>query len=313
MHSQLYAVNPPDRGARFVGLACDARKCSVDKRNTYPNRFVVGVTSFIFRHSAVRVIIFPDAKAVADFAADELAATVVHNPSCVLGLATGGTPVGAYRRLIEKRHESGLSFQHVVTFNLDEYLGLPPIHPASYRTFMNENLFRHLDIDLARTHIPRGDCEDIELECETFESKIREAGGIDLQLLGIGTDGHIGFNEPGSSLASRTRVKTLTSQTRRDNARFFETPDDVPSSAITMGIQTILESRSILVLATGAGKADAVNAMIEGPLCSDCPASALQMHAKTTVAVDETAATKLRRSDYYRQAELERRRLRKNY
>jgi glucosamine-6-phosphate deaminase len=274
---------------------------------------VVGVTSYFSEHCAVRVIIFPDAEAVADFAADELATTVARNSSSVLGLATGGTPVGAYRRLIEKRRESGFSFESVVTFNLDEYLGLPPSHPASYRTFMNENLFRHLDIDLSRTHIPRGDCEDIELECETFESKIRNAGGIDLQLLGIGTDGHIGFNEPGSSLASRTRVKTLTSQTRRDNARFFDSPDDVPRSAITMGIQTILESRSILVLATGAGKVDAVSAMVEGPISSDCPASALQMHARTTVAVDEAAAMKLRRADYYRQAELERRRLRKNY
>ncbi len=261
----------------------------------------------------MRVVILPNAEAVAEFAAEEIASAVRHNPASVLGLATGGTPVGAYRRLIEIRKQSELSFKSVVTFNLDEYLGLAPTHPASYRCFMNENFFQHLDIPLAHTHIPLGDCDDIDAECLAYESKIREAGGIDLQLLGIGTDGHIGFNEPGSSLASRTRVKTLTSQTRRDNSRFFESLDEVPTSAITVGIKTILESRSILLLATGTGKADAIRATIEGPICSDVPASALQMHALTTIVVDEAAASELQRSDYYRQAEFERRRLRKKH
>jgi glucosamine-6-phosphate deaminase len=259
----------------------------------------------------VRVVILPNAESVAEFAAEEIAATVRRNPASVLGLATGGTPLGAYQRLIEICNESKLTFKNVVTFNLDEYLGLAPTHPASYRRYMNDHLFEHLDISIDQTHVPLGDSDDIEAECQAYESKIHKAGGIDLQLLGIGTDGHIGFNEPGSSLASRTRVKTLTSQTRRDNARFFASPDEVPTSAITVGLQTILESRCILLLATGIGKAEAIRATIEGPLCSAVPASALQLHANTTIAVDESAATKLQRSDYYRQAELERRRLRK--
>jgi glucosamine-6-phosphate deaminase len=257
----------------------------------------------------VRIVILSDAVSVAEFAAEEMAAAISSKATSVLGLATGGTPVGAYRQLIELYKNRRLSFSEVTTFNLDEYIGLSPDHPASYRYFMNENLFRHIDVQIKSTHIPLGDVSDLIAECCNYEARIERAGGLDLQLLGIGTDGHIGFNEPGSSLAGRTRVKTLTEQTRRDNARYFSSLDEVPTSAITMGIGTILEAKRILLLATGSNKADAIRAAVEGPLTTSVPASALQLHSATVVVVDEAAAAKLDRHDYYRRSELEGRRL----
>lgn len=257
----------------------------------------------------MRVVILPDAVSVANFAAEAVAAVMFANPRAVLGLATGSTPLGAYRRLIEICRERSLSFHQATTFNLDEYVGLAPTHPASYRQFMNENLFAHIDVDIAQTFVPIGNASNLIDECNDYESRIKQAGGIDLQLLGIGTDGHIGFNEPGSSLSSRTRVKTLTEQTRRDNARFFASLDHVPTSAITMGIGTILDARSVLLLATGAGKAEAVQAAVEGPLTASIPASALQLHSAATIVVDEAASARLERSSYYRESESERRRL----
>lgn len=257
----------------------------------------------------MRVVILPSSDDVSAFAAKEIVQTIESNPAAVLGLATGGTPLGVYRRLIELHRAKKVSFREVATFNLDEYVGLAPDHPASYRHYMNENLFNHIDILSSQTHLPHGAANDLGHECENYEALIREHRGIDLQLLGIGTDGHIGFNEQGSSLGSRTRLKTLTARTRLDNSRFFSTLDEVPTAAITVGIATILESRRILLLATGEGKAAAIKSAVEGPVSSFVPASALQLHPDVTVIIDEAAAKDLVLDDYYRQSEQERARL----
>ncbi|MFV0386552.1 glucosamine-6-phosphate deaminase, partial [Paracoccus sp. (in: a-proteobacteria)] len=179
------------------------------------------------------------------------------------------------------------------------YVRLKPDHPCSYWYYMREHLFDHVDIDSARTHLPRGDAPDPEAEAARYEQAIRDSGDVGLQLLGLGANGHIGFNEPTSSLTSLTRIKTLTRSTREANARFFDRFDDVPRLAITMGIGTILRAQEIVLLALGAGKADATAAMIEGPVSAACPASALQMHPKVTVVLDEGAASKLTLRSYY--------------
>jgi glucosamine-6-phosphate deaminase len=193
-----------------------------------------------------------------------------------------------------------LDFSEVITFNVDEYVGLAPGHPQSYAHFMREHFFSRINIAHWRTHIPDGLARDIPAHCEAYEIAIQEAGGIDLQLLGLGSDGHIGFNEPSSSLGSRTRLKTLTEQTIRDTARFFASPEEVPHHVITMGVGTILDARRCLVLAFGDAKAAAVAAMVEGPVTASVPASALQFHPSCTLLVDEAAAAKLKRADYYR-------------
>jgi glucosamine-6-phosphate deaminase len=197
----------------------------------------------------------------------------------------------------------GLDFSRVVTFNLDEYVGLEPTHSQSYRHFMQENLFRHLNIDLRNTHVPDGRAPDLEAQCEAYERLIREAGGIDLQVLGIGRDGHIAFNEPGSSLGSRTRLKTLTMETVRDNARFFGSEDAVPRLAVTMGVGTILESRRCLLMACGQEKAEAIRDTIEGPITAQVTASALQLHREVIAVIDEAAASALARRKYYLEVE----------
>lgn len=214
-------------------------------------------------------------------------------PDLVLGLATGSTPIGLYKALIDMHQREGLDFSRVTTFNLDEYVGLPPTHDQSYRWFMTENLFKHINVDRRFTHVPDGMANDIEAHCEWYEQRIRDAGGIDLQVLGIGSNGHIAFNEPGSSLGSRTRIKTLTERTVRDNARFFGSMDDVPRYAITMGIGTIMEAREIVLLASGEGKANALKAACEGPITHMCPASVCQMHRKAFFLIDDAAASKL--------------------
>ena len=193
-----------------------------------------------------------------------------------------------------------LDFSQVTTFNLDEYAGLAPDHPRSYACFMQEHFFSRVNIAPGRIHIPDGLARDIPAHCEAYEAAIREAGGIDLQLLGIGSDGHIGFNEPSSSLGSRTRLKTLTERTIRDNARFFASAAEVPRHVITMGVRTILDARRCLVLAFGEAKAAAVAAMVEGPVTAEVPASALQLHASCALLVEEAAAAQLKRADYYR-------------
>jgi glucosamine-6-phosphate deaminase len=206
-----------------------------------------------------------------------------------------------YQELVRLHREDGLDFSRVVTFNLDEYIGLPPDHPQSYHYFMRRNLFDHINIEPSNIHIPDGKPRnDYGAYCELYEELIARAGGIDLQVLGIGKNGHVGFNEPTSSLASRTRPKTLTKETLQDNQRLFGSNEAVPGSAITMGIGTILEARRVLLLASGASKAHAVAKAVEGPITAIVPASALQLHRDTTVIVDEEAAAELACKEYYK-------------
>lgn len=251
----------------------------------------------------MRVIVEPQPEGVAKSAARFVARLVRRKPNCVLGLATGSTPLGMYRELIRMHREEGLDFSRVVTFNLDEYVGLSPSHPQSYRRFMQENLFDRLNIEPRNTHVPDGRALDFDAFCQQYERMIVETGGIDLQVLGIGSDGHIAFNEPGSSLGSRTRLKTLTEETIRDNARFFGSAEQVPRLAITMGVGTILESRQCLLLACGSTKARAIRDTIEGPVTAQVTASALQLHRDVIAVVDEEAGRLLERRDYYREVE----------
>ena len=248
----------------------------------------------------MEVIIQSSSQEASALGARLVARLVRRKPSAVLGLATGSTPLPLYRDLIRLHREEKLDFGAVTSFNLDEYLGLPPAHPASYHHFMRENLFRHLNIPEENTHIPDGLTTDVPAFCQAYEEAIRMAGGLDLQILGIGGDGHIGFNEPGSSLVSRTRIKSLTPRTRQDNARYFSTEDEIPRHVITMGVGTIMESQEIVLLAFGEGKAEAVAPAVEGPITASVPASILQLHERATILLDEAAAGDLRRSAYYR-------------
>lgn len=251
----------------------------------------------------MRVIIEPDAASASLTTARIIAQQIRRNPRSVLGLATGSSPVAAYAELTRMHREEGLDFSRVVTFNLDEYVGLPPTHPQSYRQFMNTHLFHHINVAMQNTHVPDGRALDLLKSCEIYEQQIQRAGGIDLQLLGIGVDGHIAFNEPGSSLGSRTRLKTLTTQTVLDNARFFGRPEDVPRMAITMGVGTILDARQCLLIALGENKSEAIRATIEGPVTSQVTASALQLHRDVIVVLDEAAASRLFRREYYDEVE----------
>jgi len=258
----------------------------------------------------LRVVILDSPDSVSRFAADQVCCLLNKRRdkrlASVLGLATGGTPIGLYKELIARFQRNEISFQNVDTFNLDEYVGVAPDSPLSYHYYMLDNLFKHINIDLSRTHIPKTDGVDLNESATVFENAINRAGGIDLQILGIGSDAHVGFNEIGSSLGSRTRVKSLTKRTRQDNARYFTSIDQVPTLALTMGIGTILESRSILLLATGAGKAEAIRRSIEGPITASVPASAMQLHPNVTVAIDRDAASELANAEYYLTSELNR-------
>jgi glucosamine-6-phosphate deaminase len=244
----------------------------------------------------MEIIIQPTQESATDIAARIIARLLRDKPDAVLGLATGSTPLLLYKKLIAMN----LDWSQVTTFNLDEYIGLPREHPQSYHSFMWENLFQHVNLTKENIHIPDGNAKDIPRFCSEYEAQIKAAGGIDLQVLGIGTDGHIGFNEPTSSLASRTRIKTLTRQTCKDNARFFGSEEAVPKHVITMGIGTIMEARQNLLLAFGTNKARAVVEAVEGPITSINPASILQMHPVVKVCLDEPAASDLQRADYYR-------------
>ncbi len=250
----------------------------------------------------MEVIIQDTYEDVSRLAAGIIARQLLRKPNSVLGLATGSSPIGTYRELVRMHREEGLDFSQVVTFNLDEYLSLPPSHPKSYRYFMNEHLFNHVNIPHGNIHVPYGHVQAVDDFCEWYEAQIQQSGGIDLQILGVGTDGHIAFNEPGSSLGSRTRLKTLAEPTVQDNARFFETIEQVPRFAITMGVGTILEARRILLLASGASKAKIIAQAIEGPVTASVSASALQLHRDVIVILDSEAATGLSRADYYRWA-----------
>lgn len=244
------------------------------------------------------IVIVPDAATAGALVADEIVRLIRSRPDAVLGLATGSTPLPVYEAL--RPRLSGVDVSRVRGFALDEYVGLDPAHPESYRAVIAREVVEPLGLDPDRIRVPNGASEGIEHAGEDYEAAIEAAGGVDLQILGIGTDGHIGFNEPGSSFASITRVKTLTEQTRDDNARFFDSVEDVPRHCITQGLGTILRARHLVLLAFGAAKSQAVAAAVEGPLTASLPGSAIQLHPHTTVVIDEAAASRLRLSDYYR-------------
>lgn len=243
----------------------------------------------------MEVVIVESGDALAHLAADIIERHA--RDGDVIGLATGSSPLSTYRELIT-RYRTGLSFAACRAFLLDEYVGLPPTHPQSYYSFIRREFTDQ--VDFAEVNSPDGMAADVAAEGQRYDEAIAAAGGIGVQLLGIGTDGHIGFNEPGSSLRSRTRVKTLTAQTRQDNARFFDSADDVPHHVLTQGLGTIGEAGQLILVAEGAGKAPAVAAAVEGPLSASCPASVLQLHPHATVIVDEDAAAGLVHADYYR-------------
>jgi glucosamine-6-phosphate deaminase len=248
----------------------------------------------------MEIIIKPTVAEAQQEAAAILRRQIRRQPGSVLGLATGATPIGVYAALVRMHERGELDFSRVKTFNLDEYVGLAPEHPCSYREFMRRHLFSKVNLAPDNIHFPDGLARDIPAHCAEYEAAIVRAGGIDLQLLGIGREGHIGFNEPSSSLASRTRIKTLTPQTVKDNSVFFGSADKVPRHVITMGVGTIMDARHCLLLATGEAKAEAVARMVEGPISADLPASILQMHPVCTLVIDEAAAGRLKRTDYYR-------------
>ena len=248
----------------------------------------------------MEVVIRESREQAAELTARLIARELRTNPHLVLGLATGRTMEIVYARLVRMHGEEGLDFSQATTFNLDEYVGVPPDHPASYRRYMEEHLFKQVNVEPRRTHLPNGMARDVETECRQYEARIQNRGGIDLQLLGVGRSGHIGFNEPLSALRSRTREKALTPETVEQNAFLFGGKENMPRWAITMGVGTILDARQCLLLATGEEKADIIAKAVEGPITSMISATALQLHPHCTVIVDEGAASRLRHTDYYR-------------
>lgn len=248
----------------------------------------------------MEVVIVQNATAGGELIADSIAGLLRRKPDALLGVATGSTPLPIYQALTAKVRSGELDAARARIAQLDEYVGLPPGHPESYRSVVLREVVEPLGLSESAFIGPDGSAADVPAACEAYDRALAEAGGVDLQLLGIGTDGHIGFNEPCSSLASRTRIKTLTRQTREDNARFFDSPDEVPHHVITQGIGTILEARHLVLLATGEGKAEAVAQAVEGPVAAFVPASALQLHPHATVVVDEAAASRLKLADYFR-------------
>ncbi|HXT88110.1 MAG TPA: glucosamine-6-phosphate deaminase [Trebonia sp.] len=248
----------------------------------------------------MEVVPLGSADEIAALAADVIEAVVRRKAAAVLGLATGSTPLPTYQELI-RRHEAGAgpAYSGVTCFNLDEYVGLPPGHEQSYRATIARELTDGLGITPAQVNGPDPRPDGLPTAGERYEALIKAAGGVDVQVLGIGSDGHLAFNEPGSSLASRTRIKTLTAQTRKDNARFFGSPDEVPTHVLTQGLGTILEARHLVLIATGEGKAAAAAAAVEGPVSASCPASVLQLHPHVSVLLDRPAAARLQRLDYY--------------
>jgi glucosamine-6-phosphate deaminase len=248
----------------------------------------------------MEIVIVPDAAAGGELIAAAIADLLVRKPDALLGVATGSSPLPIYTALAARVAAGTVDTSRARICQLDEYVGLPAGHPESYRSVVLREVVQPLGLTEASFIGPDGTATDIAAACTAYDQALAQAGGVDLQLLGIGTDGHIGFNEPCSSLASRTRIKTLTPQTRTDNARFFDHIDQVPHHVITQGIGTILEARHLVLLATGEAKADAVAATVEGPLSALVPASALQLHPHATVVIDEAAATRLKLADYFR-------------
>jgi len=249
----------------------------------------------------MEVVICKTKEEASKLAAAMITETVKKNPKAVLGLATGSTPVIMYREMAKAVKAKKVSYKQVKSWNLDEYVGLAGTHDQSYRYFMNENLFKMIDIQIKNTHVLNGLAKDLDKECRDYEAQIKKAGGIDLQVLGIGSDGHIAFNEPGTSLESRTSCVYLTPSTIKDNARlFFKGKEkDVPTRALSMGVGTIREAKKIVLLAFGKGKADAVKGCVEGPMSQFCTASALQSHNDCWIFCDEEAASKLKLKKYY--------------
>lgn len=241
----------------------------------------------------MEVKVFETYEEMSRHAARMIAERIKAKPNLVLGLATGSTPVGTYQELIRLHKEEGLDFSQVRSFNLDEYLGIAGDHDQSYRYFMNTNLFDHINIDKANTRVPDGTAADPAASCRQYEEDIKAGGGIDFQVLGVGGNGHIAFNEPGSSRDSRTRVVDLDEATIKDNSRFFDSIDDVPKQAISMGMATIMETKEVILLANKANKADAIVKTIEGPVTEEVPASLLQEHPNVTFMVEKEAAGKL--------------------
>ncbi len=253
----------------------------------------------------MEVVILKDARAIGELAADAIAGLLERKPTAVLGLATGSSPMAIYDELAA-RYEAGLvSFQQARGFTLDEYVGLPADHPERYRTVIDTVFVSRVDFAAGAVRGPDGLAADIPASCAEYEEAIRAAGGVDLQILGVGTDGHIAFNEPGSSLASRTRIKTLTRQTRIDNARFFDGDvDAVPTHCLTQGLATIMGARHIVLVATGRSKAEAIHQLVEGPVSAMWPGTILQHHPHVTVLLDDAAARRLQLVDYYRETYL---------
>lgn len=231
----------------------------------------------------------PDYNGMSRRAANILSAHVILNPSCVLGLATGSTPIGMYQQLIKWYDKGDLDFRQVRTINLDEYVGLPSTHDQSYRYFMQTNFFNHINIDPANTHVPNGLAQDLEAECKRYNQTLLDLGGIDIQVLGIGHNGHIGFNEPGEAFELETHVISLTESTIQANSRFFASPDEVPKQAMTMGIKSIMQAKQILVVVSGESKAQIVKDAFTGPVTPQIPASILQMHPNVILVGDEAA------------------------
>ena len=236
--------------------------------------------------------IYPHADQIGEAVAERIAATIHDKPDAVLGLPTGSTPLPTYRALVRMNREGAVDFSRVTTFNLDEYAGLDGSHPQSFRHFMDENLFSQINIPMEQTHVPCG-LGDLESNAESYEAVLAATGGVDLQLLGIGRNGHIGFNEPGDAFSDRTCAVELTPSTIDANKRFFRSADEVPRRAISMGVGSIMRARRIILIATGADKAEAVRALIEGPITPALPASALRFHADASIYLDEAAASLL--------------------
>ncbi len=243
----------------------------------------------------MNVCVYPNGDLASAAAAMLIAGQVIDKPGSVLGLATGSTPLPIYRELIAMWHRGVIDFKNVTTYNLDEYVGLGPDHPCSYRRFMQENLFSHINVPQDSIHIPNGLAQDLDAECAAYDAAIAAAGQLDLQLLGLGANGHIGFNEPAAVFTTHSYCVKLSAQTLRDNRRFFEDGASMPSHALTMGIASIMQAKRIVLVATGGNKAAAVRAMVEGPVDPMAPASILQMHRHATILLDADAASLLSR------------------
>lgn len=241
----------------------------------------------------MNVCVYPNGDLASVAAAVLIAGQVIDKPRSVLGLATGSTPLPIYRELISMWHRGVIDFKNVVTYNLDEYVGLGPDHPCSYRRFMQENLFDHINVPQGNIHIPNGLAQDVDAECAAYDAAISAAGRLDLQLLGLGANGHIGFNEPAAVFTTHSYCVKLSEQTLKDNRRFFEDGAPMPTHALTMGIASIMQAKRIVLVATGKNKAAAVHAMIEGPVDPMVPASILQMHRHATILLDADAASLL--------------------